>query len=400
MTQANTIKPAVEQADINPKANLYKPDLRAYFSLENNPLIDIISAKYHSADFKQTRANYISSRLWVMCLFFAIAVPLFSFFDFILLPEAQALNILYARFALSVSLFAMAFVLKRKPNMAKVKSTMLLTFFLPTLFYLYMMLNFVSIEQSNVPIAYSMMPYLIVAMLGLFPLTLLGGLVVITMVFLPFISFEIMQLQSNIWPLVNAAWLFSLFAGISLWLQTSQLSMLMKLYRESTVDPLTKLINRRVLMRVAEKEQKRSDEHQQPFSVLMFDLDKFKRINDNYGHQVGDQVLVMTANVMKRVLSKQNICARFGGEEFVAIIQNAKTEQAVDIAETLLATLKKQQLPLPSGELLSVTASIGVTEYHNGESLEQTFKRVDDLLYAAKGNGRDRVVSELEQTFD
>ena len=395
MTSSTAIGKQAELSVERPVKKLNKTDVKAYFSLENNPLIDIISAKYHSDDFNQTRANYISGRLWLMCIFFAITVPLFSFFDVALLPEEQAVNLLYARVGLSLSLFTIAFVLRSQPNVKLLRSLTLVTFLLPTLFYLYTMQNFAVIEVANVPIVYTMMPYLIVAMLGLFPLTLLGGFSLINVVFLPFVGYEIGQMTDSVWPLLNAIWLFSLFAGISLWLQTSQLSMLMKLYRESTVDPLTKLINRRVLMRMAEKEQKRSQELRTPFSIIMFDLDKFKRINDNYGHHVGDQVLVMTAKVMKQVLQKPNVAARFGGEEFVGILSGANHSEAIAVAEDILMTLKAQTLTLANGESLRVTASIGVTQYQPNEELEEAFQRVDELLYAAKGNGRDRVVSEL-----
>ncbi len=378
-----------------PTKTANRTDFSAYLSLENNPLIDIVSARYHSSDFNQTRANYICGRLWLMCLFFAVTVPLFSLFDFVILPKPQAENLLLARLALSLSLFSIAYALRKQPKITTLRLTTLLTFFLPCLFYIYTMSSFAELEQTNIPVVYTMIPYLIVAMLGLFPLTLLGGLSLILVVFIPFIAFEFSQFEQNIWPLVNAAWLFSLFAGISLWLQTSQLSMLMKLYRESTVDPLTKLINRRVMMRMAEKEQSRSQEHKVPFSIIMFDLDKFKRINDDYGHHVGDKVLVMTANVMKEVLDKNHIAARFGGEEFVAILSGIELAKASDIAEQILTRLKSKTLPLDSGETIRVTASLGVTQYSPEESVEDTFKRADELLYSAKDGGRDQVVSAL-----
>ena len=369
-------------------------DFSAYFSLENNPLIDIISARYHSSDFNQTRANYICGRLWLMCLFFAISVPLFSFFDFAILPSYEAQNLLYARLALSASLFFIAYTLRKQPNLITLRGITLIAFLLPTLFYLYTMESFSGLAQTQVPIVYSMMPYLTVAMLGLFPLTILGGVALISVVFIPFAGFQIGQLEVSFWPLINAIWLFLLFAGISLWQQASQLSMLMKLYRESTVDPLTKLINRRVMMRMAEKEQKRSRDADVPFSVIMFDLDKFKRVNDEHGHHIGDKVLVMTAKTMKQVLKQNTIAARFGGEEFVAILPDTKLDQAVEVATAIQATLKQQSITLDQGKELKVTASIGVAQHQQDESLEQIFKRVDDLLYAAKGGGRDRVVAE------
>jgi len=373
-----------------------KNDFSAYFSLENNPLIDIISTRYHSEDFTQTRTNYITGRLWLMCLFFAITVPLFSFYDFYTLPNEQAESLLFARVALAIALLLIVYALRQLVGITLVRGAMILAFLLPTLFYVYSMVTFASIGNMDVPAIFTMMPYLIIAMLGLFPVTILGGLILITIVFIPFAAFELTQVQDSLWPTFNAFWLFSLFGGISLWLQTSQLSMLMKLYRESTVDPLTKLINRRVLMRMAEKEQQQSLQYGLSFSVVMFDLDRFKRINDQYGHLVGDKVLLMAANVMKRELEKSDIIARFGGEEFVAILSGTSLDEAIRIAERIAANVRAESLLLDSGEVIKITASIGVTQYQAHEKFEDTLKRVDDLLYHAKDNGRDKVISDIE----
>lgn len=392
MTSSN-VMPNNSELAVEDKVNK-STVLSAYLSLENNPLIDIISAKYHSSDFNQTRANYVRGRLWLMCLFFAIAVPAFSIIDFFILPKAQASSLLIARCLLSAALFFIAFILRKPTNVPLLRGCSLVAFLLPSLFYLHSMTSFTGIDYEQLPIVYSMLPYLIIAMLGLFPLTILGGMALIFVVFIPFISFELSQYQGNVWPVINAIWLFTLFAGISLWLQTSQLSMLMKLYRESTVDPLTKLINRRVLMRVTQKEHTKLQQQGTPLSILMFDLDKFKRINDDYGHHVGDQVLVMTANVMKQVLGKSNTCARFGGEEFVGVLSGVKVSKATEIAEQLASTLKAQHITLTDGEKLKVTASIGVIQCKPNETVEAALKRVDDLLYVAKDTGRDKVVSE------
>lgn len=397
MTSSNVLRNS-EELTTNGKSKARKTtDFSAYLSLENNPLIDIVSAKYHSSDFNQTRANYVRGRLWLMCMFFAIAVPAFAVIDFFILPTIQALSLLIARCALSAALFLIAFVTRKPTSVVLLRVCSLVAFLLPSLFYLHSMNSFAEVNYQHVPIVYSMLPYLIVAMLGLFPLTILGGLTLITVIFVPFISFELSQYQDSLWPIANAIWLFALFAGISLWLQTSQLSMLMKLYRESTVDPLTKLINRRVLMRVIEKEQLQLQQQEQPYSIIMFDLDKFKRINDDYGHHVGDQVLIMTAEVMKQTLGKLNTAARFGGEEFVGVLPRTKLSAATEIAEQLSCKLKTQFITLPDGEKLKVTASVGVIQCKPNESVEAALKRVDDLLYVAKDTGRDKVVTELSQ---
>ncbi|MFQ3194286.1 MAG: diguanylate cyclase (GGDEF)-like protein [Colwellia sp.] len=364
----------------------------SYFSLDTYALNDLMSTQNHSDDFITTRTSYITTRLWFMCMFFSLSVPVFSFFDFIFLPNKEAIYLLSARIVLSISLLMLAQALKVWPLVRTVRVVMPLAFLLPMLFFIASMLIIKSIPAELVPSIFSMMPYFILAMLGLFPLTISGGFFVIFCIFTPFVIYNLVLVKQPFWLFFNDVWLFMLFAGISLWLQIGQLSMLMKLYRESTIDPLTKLINRRVLLRLA----KRSHEYHEVYSVVMFDLDRFKRVNDNYGHATGDKVLVAVAKVIQKELRTTDIIARFGGEEFVAILPKTELNEANIIASRVAIAISQQVIILANGNELSVTASVGVTQRKQEENLDDTLKRADDFLYFAKKNGRDRVVSDHE----
>jgi diguanylate cyclase (GGDEF)-like protein len=364
----------------------------SYFSLDTYALNDLMSTQNHSDDFITTRTSYITTRLWFMCMFFSLSVPVFSFFDFIFLPNKEAIYLLSARIVLSISLLMLAQALKMWPLVRTVRVVMPLAFLLPMLFFIASMLIIKSIPAELVPSIFSMMPYFILAMLGLFPLTISGGFFVIFCIFTPFVIYNLVLVKQPFWLFFNDVWLFMLFAGISLWLQIGQLSMLMKLYRESTIDPLTKLINRRVLLRLA----KRSHEYHEVYSVVMFDLDRFKRVNDNYGHATGDKVLVVVAKVIQKELRTTDIIARFGGEEFVAILPKTELNEANIIASRVAIAISQQVIILANGNELSVTASVGVTQRKQEENLDDTLKRADDFLYFAKQNGRDRVVSDYE----
>lgn len=371
--------------------NLFKKiRLTTYFSLENNPLVELVSSNTHSADFTQKRSEYIRGRLWIMCMFFAFSVPIFSIFDFITFAHQHAKTLLIARMTLSISLFFMAYRVKRSSSVSLIKYVIALSFLLPSIFYLTIMNTFASLE--SVPHIFTMMPYLILAMIGLFPLTVRGGLILISLIFVPFIMVQMQFFNGDYWQLFNALWLFLLFAGISLWLQLAQLSMLMNLYRESTIDPLTKLINRRVLLRRIEQLKS----HATKFSVVMFDLDRFKRINDTYGHLAGDKVLKVASNIIKTNLSCRDIVARYGGEEFVAVLPSTNLHSAILKAEMIAAQLKALPIQINDQSEITITSSIGVTAYQQDEEIETLFKRVDDLLYDAKELGRDRVVSDIK----
>jgi diguanylate cyclase (GGDEF)-like protein len=362
----------------------------SYFSLDKHALNDLISTKYHSDDFITTRTSYITIRLWFMCMFFSLSVPVFSFFDFIFLPNKEAIYLLSARIVLSISLLMLAQALKMWSLVRTVRIVMPLAFLLPMLFFVTSMLIIKNIPVEVVPSIFSMMPYFILAMLGLFPLTISGGFFVIFCIFTPFVIYNLVLVNKPFWLFFNDIWLFMLFAGISLWLQVGQLSMLMKLYRESTVDPLTKLINRRVLLRLA----RRSHEYHEVYSVVMFDLDRFKRVNDNYGHAIGDKVLVAVAKVIQRKLRATDIIARFGGEEFVAVLPKTKLDDANIIASRVAVAISRQVITLADGNELSVTASVGVTQRKQAENLDDVLKRADDFLYFAKDNGRNQVICD------
>ena len=360
----------------------------SYFTVDRHALSDLISTKLHSDDFIATRTSYITIRLWFMCMFFALSVPIFSGFDFVLFPNSEALDLLVARVVLSLSLFSLAYLLKVRARVNTVRLVMPLAFLAPMIFYVASMIIVTDLPKDEIPSIFAMLPYFILAMLGLFPLTISGGVIVVVCILIPFISYEIFFVQQSIWLLVNSIWLFLLFAGISLWLQVGQLSMLMKLYRESTVDPLTKLINRRVLLRLAQ----RSNEGQQVYSLIMFDLDRFKRINDNHGHAVGDKVLVNVAKIIQEELRTTDIVARFGGEEFVAVLPNIELIDAKNIANRVALSISRQEIILDDDTELKITSSVGVTQRRQGETLDETLKRADDLLYFAKNNGRDQVI--------
>jgi len=372
------------------KLSMPSPLFFSYFSLDKHALNDLVSTKQHSDDFIATRTSYITIRLWFMCMFFSLSVPIFSFFDFIFFPNKEAIYLLCARIVLSVSLFVLAKALKSWPLVRTVRIVMPLAFLLPMLFFVASMLIIKGTHTEVVPSIFSMMPYFILAMLGLFPLTISGGFFVIVCVFTPFVIYKVVLVDQPFWLFFNDVWLFMLFAGISLWLQVGQLSMLMKLYRESTVDPLTKLINRRVLLRLAQ----RSHEYHEVYSVVMFDLDRFKRVNDNYGHAIGDKVLVAVAKVIQKELRTTDIIARFGGEEFVAVLPNTKLNDANIIASRVAVAISHQVITLADDKELNVTASVGVTQRKQEENLDDALKRADDFLYFAKENGRDQVISD------
>ncbi len=152
-------------------------------------------------------------------------------------------------------------------------------------------------------------------------------------------------------------------------------------------DPLTGIMNRAALHDMFNFVSK--DPFFWPISLIMFDLDNFKEINDTYGHNVGDMVLKKVAETIKRHLRRSDIFARWGGEEFVILLPHTDLRGAVKVAEKLRRALEELEIPQLKGR--KITASFGVSELRQGESLEEAILRADKALYEAKAKGKNRV---------
>lgn len=159
----------------------------------------------------------------------------------------------------------------------------------------------------------------------------------------------------------------------------------------ATRDNLTKCYNRNKLEVVLAEEILRHEKEEEPFSLLMLDIDFFKRVNDTYGHEVGDEVLAGFAEVIRNNIKKKDLFVRWGGEEFIILFQHCTGDETMHIAERLRSKVETTQIR----DKLAITCSIGVASWHGAsDSAVQILKRVDDALYMAKRTGRNRVCRE------
>ncbi|MDR3042737.1 MAG: PAS domain S-box protein [Desulfovibrio sp.] len=164
------------------------------------------------------------------------------------------------------------------------------------------------------------------------------------------------------------------------------------LMREATTDPLTGIRNRRQFFVDAEREMGRAVRYGRPLAVLMLDLDRFKRVNDRYGHHAGDAVLLGCVQACQQALRDTDILGRLGGEEFAAVLLETDLDDALVAAERLRRAVEEMDVPF-SGQRLRCTVSIGLALRGPGDSaLDDILRRADSALYAAKEAGRNRVM--------
>ncbi len=158
-----------------------------------------------------------------------------------------------------------------------------------------------------------------------------------------------------------------------------------KLEKLATTDGLTGILNRYAFNKFLEEEIYRAERYGTKFSIILFDIDNFKKINDTYGHLTGDEVLKETVNIVKKQIRKSDVFARWGGEEFIILLPNGT--DAVEVAEKIRKTIANSFFIGPE----KITVSFGVTSFKEGDTINSIIKRADQALYLAKENGKNRV---------
>ena len=161
------------------------------------------------------------------------------------------------------------------------------------------------------------------------------------------------------------------------------------LNKKALRDPLTDCYNKKEIEILIEKFLKEFLRYSTPLSVMMIDIDYFKKVNDTYGHLAGDKILKEVVYVIENTIRQSDICGRFGGEEFIVILPNTKLNGAVKLAEKLRKNIQNHKFIFKNQKIF-ITISIGITSASKSDSLFSLIERVDKALYKAK-KGRNRV---------
>jgi len=162
---------------------------------------------------------------------------------------------------------------------------------------------------------------------------------------------------------------------------------LYELYEFAVRDEKTGIYNYRFFKNIFEMEFEKAKRGKQKLSLAVIDIDFFKKFNDNYGHLVGDKVLVELAKTLEKELRKYDILARFGGEEFFVLLPETSSVRGKKIGERLRKSLRENKFL----KKYNVTISIGITEYKDTDTMTRMTKRADKALYVSKKSGRDKV---------
>ncbi len=353
--------------------------------------MDLFSAKWHTDDFNSNRGRILFKRVQIISALMAVLALLWLPIDYISLDQEHFIPVFWMRMVWFGGLLLLAFGWQGTQRSCKKGVGRLLGMTL--LFsgtYLYLWLNVFDPSVAKSLIAgYSFLPYIAIIMLAVFPLTLIeAGLSVTVTILLVLIT----DLQMDVvldQPVWIKLWLMLVIASIIFWASASQLHGLMGLYREATRDTVTGLVNRRLVLEELERIRQEMTEQQKPGAILLADLDRFKKVNDEYGHLNGDRVLRDFAQAVVEVDPSLTVAGRFGGEEFLMIVEQADETAAMAVAERVNQTIRERLVIGLDGEELRYTTSLGVATFVEGESQDGLLERADNALYEAKGAGRD-----------
>lgn len=183
-------------------------------------------------------------------------------------------------------------------------------------------------------------------------------------------------------------------------LEKQREEMIAQLQALSDTDFLTGMLNRRAFFAQGEKQFCIAQRYRRQLTLILMDVDHFKAVNDQHGHQAGDQVLRVVADLCRQYRRKVDLLARYGGEEFLLLLPEIDLSQGLAVAEKLRSSIDACHFQLDDGEVVNVTASFGVVAFDCDENLESLIERADQALYQAKNGGRNTVVASPQSKFE
>ena len=362
--------------------------------LSRKEFISLLYGAHHSPLVQRRRATLIISRVRMVSALFAVLTPMWIFADMIVF-DWPLWGILGAgRILASIAFAVLALSFRQSEVITDAYQALGMLLTIPTTFYLFShpvlsMYQMSEIAQA-VTAGYSFLPFVMVAGLAVFPLTLLEGALFSLPLVAAVVFVTLLQFSLDAWSAyVATVWLLGLISVVATLSGMSQLHFMMALVNQASHDVLTKAFTRRCGEELLEMQYRLAVRQNSPLALAFVDLDKFKSINDEYGHEEGDMALKQAAAALGRLLRRGDILVRWGGEEFLVMMPHTDA----DGVKTAMLRIRSAGLGLrPDGNPL--TASMGVSERvcDDTESWAQLVEVADQRMYTAKQSGRDRVV--------
>ncbi len=356
----------------------------------------LFSPKEHMALLSARRAGMVISRVRLVAALFAVLTPLWIVIDIVVFAWPLSTMLALGRIVVSVAFAALALQYRRSSRMRDAYLALVAMFAIPTLFFIYSqqlisMYRLVDFAVS-VSVGYAFLPFVMMAGLSIFPLTVFEGAAFAFPVLMADLYSELAGYKAiSTSAFLGTFWLLLLIAVVAIFAGMSQLGFMIVLVRQTIRDTLTGCFSRLSGEELLDMQFILSTRNKSPLSLAFIDIDNFKSVNDNYGHESGDRVLASVANSMRSTLRSGEMLVRWGGEEFIIIFPGAYCTNALEAIERLRGSGLGTR---PDGQ--PVTVSIGLAERTRDSTADwrQLVETADRRMYLAKQGGKDRVVCE------
>ena len=352
---------------------------------------DLFSSRHHPRLFQRERARFILSRVRIIAALLAILAPFRLAVDDLLLPHHLFILLDGGRIVVAVAFAILAFFCRCSPTQRHARLAMVILFLIPALFFLFAHVLLAHAQLNGAAEyfdKYTYLPFILMASIGVFPMVLLENLAFTLSLLTVFALPLWLRQDSQILPeLID----LMLVASVATLAAMSQLQGMKRLFVQSSTDPLTGLLNRRAGENLLALLLAQAERHPHALSVVLLDVDNFKGVNDNWGHEAGDRVLQDVAQLLQSGVRTGDAVIRWGGEEFVIVMPYANSGQAQARLQVILDGRAVQK---PDGQPIGMSGGIAELQAESGKNWSDLVKLADNRMYQVKLNGKGRIVTE------
>lgn len=360
--------------------------------LNRNEMSWLLTPHSHLGLLTRRRATMIINRVRLFAFLFAFLTPMWSVADYMVFPFSLWAALAVMRGLTCIAFVCLLYYYQPPDDLFGAYRAMSILFAIPTVFFVASHIALASYNLDGISAAigagYAFLPFVLLAGLAIFPLAMVEVIAFASPILIAQTIAGIMSWQTMNWPsFFGAFWLLLLITGVSVLAGMSQLAFMIALVRQAFRDQLTGSFSRRSGEEILDLQSIIARRSQTPLAVAFIDLDHFKTINDQFGHDAGDQALISGTERITRSMRRGDVLVRWGGEEFLLIMPNTDIKQA----ETAINRMRQMGLGTrPDGTPL--TGSIGIAERiaDGADEWHDLVEKADHRMYRAKQEGRNR----------
>lgn len=373
-----------------------KAQIGQFFFVAPGELRDFLLSRYHSPLFARYRARFILSRVRMMAAVFAVLTPLWMMVDFLTFPVWVATTLADGRILTSIAFALLALLCRCTPNPGHARAAIGLLLVIPTTFFIFSRILLAGLHFDAMGTAmasgYTFLPFVLMTGLALFPLVAAETLLFALPLLSVFVISALLRNGLGLLPGLNdlaVFWLLLLIAVVGSMASLSQLQLMKGLFQQSSLDPLTQTLNRRSGEQFLALQMAQAKRQGFSLAIAFLDLDDFKKLNDQFGHKVGDEVLLRGAEAFRQALRDGDAVIRWGGEEFVLVMPYATAEQA---GKRLDLLLHSRTLQRPDGQPQTWSGGVAQWPTDAADTWAELVRIADARMYQAKKEGKSRMV--------